>query len=57
MLHNMCFSKSTQKNHSKKVLKNLMLTRISLFHKRLIKMAIYTLVYDSFLLKGSVFVY
>ena len=56
MLRAKCFSKSTQ-NFIEKSLKKLTLARISLFHKLLIKVVIYSLVYNSFYQKGSLFAY
>ena len=52
----MCFSESTQ-NFIEKSLKIIWLAYIWLFHKRLIKVVIYSLVYNSFYGKGPLFVY
>ena len=57
MLRAKCFSKSTQNFIEKRFKKKLTLARISLFHKLLIKMVIYSLVYNSFYQKGPHFVY
>ena len=45
------------KFHGKKFKNNLTLARISVFHKLLIKVVIYSLVYNSFLWKGLIFLY